>query len=79
MHLAKGELGKHYRLGWEQKEQAGKSLVRPDGKRAFNLPDGVEYDYDNSELKFNDTEKSSDKSTENKALDVLNRGIQEAK
>jgi ferredoxin-type protein NapG len=79
MHLAKGELGKHYRLGWEQKEQAGKSLVRPDGQRAFNLPEGVEYDYDNSELKFNDTEKSSDKSTEDKALDVLNRGIQEAK
>lgn len=82
MHLAKGELGKHYRLGWEQKQKAGKSLVRPDGERAFNLPEGVEYDYQNSELKFNTTDKPKDeakKSTEDKALDVLNRGIKEAK
>ena len=25
--LAKGELGKHYRLGWVEKEKAGRSLV----------------------------------------------------
>ena len=25
--LAKGELGKHYRWGWEEKEKAGKELV----------------------------------------------------
>lgn len=25
--LAKGELGHHYRLGWEEKAKAGKSLI----------------------------------------------------
>ena len=25
--LAKGELGRHYRLGWEEKEKAGGALV----------------------------------------------------
>ncbi len=34
-HLAKGELGKHYRLGWEEKEKAGKALL-PD---VLDLPD----------------------------------------
>jgi len=33
--LAKGELGKHYRLGWEEKEKAGESLL-PD---VLDLPD----------------------------------------
>ena len=75
MHLAKGMLGKHYRLGWDQKEQAGKSLVKPDGKRSFNLPEGVIYDYDSSEL----TVPTPPDKPVNKALDVLNRGIQEAK
>lgn len=35
----------HYRKGWEEKEKAGKSLVAPDVKHEFNLPEGVEYDY----------------------------------
>ncbi|MCK5903412.1 MAG: ferredoxin-type protein NapG [Cocleimonas sp.] len=75
MHLAKGELGKHYRLGWDQKEKAGKSLVKPDGKRAFNLPEGVSYDYENSEL----TTPASSAPPVNKALETLKRGIKEAK
>jgi len=78
MHLAKGELGKHYRLGWEQKEKAGKSLVRPDSKRSFNLPEGVIYDYDSSEL-IMPSSKNGAKAPANKALDTLKRGIQEAK
>jgi len=40
-HLAKGELGKHYRLGWKEKEKAGGSLVTPDQPHEFNLPDGL--------------------------------------
>ncbi len=43
-HLAKGELGKHYRLGWEEKEKAGKALVTPDIEHRYNLPEGVQYD-----------------------------------
>lgn len=29
--LAKGEMGKHYRLGWEEKAKAGKSLIDEQG------------------------------------------------
>jgi ferredoxin-type protein NapG len=35
--LAKGELGKHYRLGWEEKRKAGRSLVEDRG--LIDLPD----------------------------------------
>jgi len=45
MHLAKGAAAEHYRLGWEEKQKAGGSLVTPDKERQFNLPEGVRYDY----------------------------------
>jgi ferredoxin-type protein NapG len=35
LHLAKGRLGRHYRLGWKEKEKAGQPLV-PD---IIDLPD----------------------------------------
>ena len=44
-HLAKGELGHHYRLGWEEKQKAGGSLVAPDVEHRYNLPEGYRYDY----------------------------------
>lgn len=44
-HLAKGELGRHYRVGWKEKQRAGGSLVSPDAAHRYNLPEGVEYDY----------------------------------
>jgi ferredoxin-type protein NapG len=34
-NLVKGQLGKHYRLGWEEKEKAGESLI----KDVLDLPD----------------------------------------
>ncbi len=43
-NLAKGELGHHYRFGWKEKAKAGKSLVTPDIKHQYNLPEGVRYD-----------------------------------
>lgn len=46
IHLAKGLLGRHYRLGWEEKEAAGGSLVSPDRAHQFNLPEGMRYDYE---------------------------------
>jgi ferredoxin-type protein NapG len=43
--LAKGLLGRHYRLGWEQKARAGEALVSPDAPHRYNLPDGVRYEH----------------------------------
>ena len=43
--LARGELGHHYRLGWEEKQKAGESLVAPDVEHQYNLPEGYRYDY----------------------------------
>ena len=43
--LAKGLLGEHYRLGWEQKARAGESLVTPDLPHRYNLPEGMEYEH----------------------------------
>ncbi len=46
LRLAKGELGHHYRLGWEEKAKAGHSLVPPDAEHRYNLPEGYRYDYE---------------------------------
>jgi ferredoxin len=43
--LAKGLLGEHYRLGWEQKARAGESLVTPDPPHRYNLPEGMQYEH----------------------------------
>lgn len=42
--LARGEPGKHYRLGWVEKEKAGGSLVAPDIEHRYNLPEGMRYE-----------------------------------
>lgn len=44
-HLAKGELGRHYRLGWEQQARSGGPLVSPDPEHKYHLPPGMEYDH----------------------------------
>ncbi|MCP3671496.1 MAG: ferredoxin-type protein NapG [Gammaproteobacteria bacterium] len=44
-HLAKGKLAGHYRIGWEEKAKAGKSLVTPDIEHKYNLPEGARYDH----------------------------------
>ncbi|MGD2116979.1 MAG: ferredoxin-type protein NapG [Chromatiales bacterium] len=43
--LAKGMLGKHYRLGWKEKQGAGEALVTPDLPHQYNLPEGVTYEH----------------------------------
>lgn len=43
--IAKGALGKHYRLGWKEKQKAGKSLVTPDKPHKYHLPEGQTYDH----------------------------------
>ncbi len=50
LDLAKGELGHHYRLGWEEKEKAGKSLVTPDKEHKYNLPEGLKYEHEGEGL-----------------------------
>ena len=42
--LAQGKLGQHYRLGWEEKTKAGKSLVAPDAEHQYTLPEGYKYE-----------------------------------
>ena len=42
--LARGEPGKHYRLGWVEKEKAGGSLVAPDVEHRYTLPEGLRYE-----------------------------------
>ncbi len=44
--LARGKQGAHYRLGWEEKEQAGGSLIGAEPEHRYNMPEGQQYDYD---------------------------------
>lgn len=50
MALAKGTSADHYRWGWEEKEEAGGSLVSPDPEHRYNLPEGMDYDYEGQGL-----------------------------
>lgn len=83
-HLAKGQLGKHYRLGWEQKKKAGHSLVTPDVEHHYNMPEGVRYDLQGEGLIIEKggpaaAPKGGDKGPfSTNPLDTLKRGIQEA-
>jgi len=71
MHLAKGELGGHYRLGWQEKARAGKSLVAPDVEHQYNLPEGVRYDLQGEGLIIEKEKKTPFSSN---PLDALNKG-----
>lgn len=69
--LAKGEAGKHYRLGWKEKEKAGGSLVTPDTPHEYNLPEGMRYEYEGQGLVTpeNETPYSDN------PLETLNKGM----
>ena len=43
-------LFRSYRLGWEEKEKAGKSLVTPDKEHKYNLPEGLKYEHEGEGL-----------------------------
>ncbi|MES9858944.1 MAG: ferredoxin-type protein NapG [Sedimenticola sp.] len=73
MHLAKGELGKHYRIGWEEKERAGEALVTPDIEHQYNLPEGVRYDLQGKGLIIE--QEAAEIPFSSNPLDTLNRGI----
>ncbi len=75
-HLAKGELGKHYRLGWKEKEKAGGSLVTPDLEHQYNLPEGVQYDLQGKGLIF-EQQGQDELPVSSNPLDTLNKGFGE--
>lgn len=74
-HLAKGQLGRHYRLGWEEKRKAGGSLVTPDQEHRYNLPEGMRYDYEGRGLIMQ--EKAGETPFSSNPLDTLNRGLEQ--
>ncbi|HHH39439.1 MAG TPA: ferredoxin-type protein NapG [Sedimenticola sp.] len=73
-HLAKGVLGKHYRIGWEEKAKAGHALVTPDMEHKYNLPKGVQYDLQGKGL-IMDSGDTDDVPISSNPLDTLNRGL----
>jgi len=76
-HLAKGELGKHYRIGWREKEKSGKALVTPDQEHQYNLPEGVRYDLQGKGLIIESENKGEELPVTSNPLDTLNRGFGE--
>jgi len=77
MHLAKGQLGKHYRLGWQEKEKAGGALVTPDTEHQYNLPEGVRYDLQGEGLIIEDQQNSGGSPFSSNPLDTLNKGLED--
>ncbi|MCK5727304.1 MAG: ferredoxin-type protein NapG [Thiotrichaceae bacterium] len=78
MRLAQSGGSPHYRLGWEEKKQAGGSLVTPDVKHEYNLPDDLDYDYSGKGLIKKGEEKTGDAEQNDtpfssNPLDTLNR------
>jgi ferredoxin-type protein NapG len=71
MPLAQSGGSPHYRLGWEEKKKAGKSLVTPDTEHRFNLPDNLDYDYSGKGLIKK--QKSNETPFPSNPLDTLNR------
>ncbi len=59
LHLAKGLLGRHYRLGWEEKAKAGGSLVTPDAQHRYNLPEGMSYEHGGAGLIMDQGERAT--------------------
>lgn len=71
--LAKGELGQHYRLGWEEKTKAGESLVTPDQPHEYNLPSGMRYDHGGEGLM---SDPGGQTPFADDPLKTLNRGLE---
>ncbi len=71
-HLAKGQLGKHYRLGWKEKEKAGAALVSPDVEHIYNLPEGMRYDHAGEGLIMSEGQATREIPIPSNPLDVLN-------
>jgi len=89
IQLAKGDLGHHYRVGWDQQEDAGGSLISPEDAHKYNLPEGVRYEHHgeglvvdeggNPIIELAEPPGSTSMPVETDPLKALNQGIQEAK
>jgi len=76
--LAKGELGRHYKLGWEEKQKAGESLVTPDLPHQYNLPEGAAYDFEGEGFipaQKNNLKELNDTPFNKSAIERLNEGV----
>jgi ferredoxin-type protein NapG len=72
LSLAKGAIGVHYRLGWQQKADAGEALVAPDTPHQYNLPQGASYDHGGEGLILDEKAADAPPFSSN-PLDTLNR------
>lgn len=72
-HLAKGQLGRHYRVGWKEKARAGGALVTPDQEHRYNLPEGVQYDLQGEGLII---DPQTPVPSSSNPMDALNRGLE---
>jgi len=89
MRIAKGARGEHYRLGWENRQEAGGALVTPDQEHRYNLPQGMRYDHEGRGLVFDGFRDAPAITIPDAGMDgtpfsanpleTLNRGIGEAK
>ncbi len=73
LKLAKGALGAHYRLGWQQKARAGEALVTPDTPHQYNLPSGASYDHGGQGLMLDSPGDAEAPPFSSNPLDTLNR------
>lgn len=69
--LAKGSIGEHYRLGWKEKGAKGKSLVTPDIEHQYNLPEGVQYNYNQGGLTISKDQSADASPFSSNPLDTL--------
>ena len=82
LRLAKGEIGHHYRLGWEQKGVSGKDFPIKDPAHNYRLPEGLNYDHAGRGL-YADPIKApgaaSSASKNTNPLDTLNKSLEALK
>ena len=70
--LARGQAGSHYRIGWDEKQKAGGSLIGDEPQHQYNMPEGVQYDFDEG------LHAQPNKPFSNNPLDSLNRRSEES-
>jgi ferredoxin-type protein NapG len=88
MRLAKGELGEHYRLGWESDGNLGSKFPTADPEHVYRLPEGQTYEHAGRGLMYDNTTKPAITSPgeavnatpfSSNPLDTLNKGLKEAR
>jgi ferredoxin-type protein NapG len=84
IRLAKGELGHHYRLGWQSKGDLGGKFPTADPEHHYRLPEGLSYEHSGRGLMGDPavtmpgTEMKQTPFSSN-PLDTLNQGLKGAK